>query len=81
MAPTPPAHLSPVDVVQDKVQLVSSLEREVKAHQEGVFHILQENIPLRHDMLFLEQGQLGFNGEFQLGTEIPRSNYSMKVPL
>jgi len=33
--------LSTVDVVKDKVQFVSSLEREVKAHQERVFHILQ----------------------------------------
>lgn len=37
----PAAHLSTIDVVEDKVQFVSSLEREVKAHQERVFHILQ----------------------------------------
>lgn len=41
LAYLPSAHLSTIDVVEDEVQFVSSLEREVKAHQERVLHILQ----------------------------------------
>lgn len=37
----PAAHLSTINIVEDKVQFVSGLEREVKAHQERVFYILQ----------------------------------------
>lgn len=75
----PSAHLSTVNVVEDKVQFVSSLEREVKAHQERVFHILQQNIPFWHNMLFLGKGQLRFSGKFECGTQIPRWNYWMKI--
>ena len=69
--PTASAHLSTINVVQDEVQFVGRLEGEVKAHQKRVFHVLQENIPLRHNMLFLEKGQWRFSGKFQLGTKIP----------
>lgn len=72
LAHIPATHLSTVDVVKDKVQFVSSLKREVEAHQERVFHILQQNIPFRHNMFLLEKGQLRFSGKFQLGTRIPR---------
>lgn len=46
-------HLSSVDEIQHKVQLVCSLEGVVEPNQEGMFHILQQHVPFRHDVLLL----------------------------
>lgn len=55
--------LPTVDIVQDKVQLVAGLERVVQPHQEGVCHVLEEHVPLRHDMLHLVPPDDGLLGE------------------
>lgn len=47
-------HLSSVNVVQDEIKRVCSLEGEMKAHQERMLQPLQEYIPLNHHMLLLQ---------------------------
>lgn len=46
-------HLAPVDVVEDKVELVRRLEGEVEAHQERVVQVLQQHVALGHDVVAL----------------------------
>lgn len=46
-------HLSPVDVVEDEVELAGRLEGVMKAHQERMFDVLQQHVPFRHDVLLL----------------------------
>lgn len=48
------AYLSTIDVVQDKIQFVCSLEGKVKPDQEGVFYIFQQDIALWHNVLLLK---------------------------
>ena len=55
--------LPSVDVVQNKVQLVAGLEGVVQPHQEGVRHVLQEDVPLCHDVLHLVPPYDGLLGE------------------
>ena len=45
--------LSAVDIVQHKVELGAGLEGVVEAHQEWVSHVLQQHVPLGHDVLDL----------------------------
>lgn len=47
-------HLSPVDIVQHKVELLRRLEGVAQAHEEGVAHVLQEHATLRHDVALLQ---------------------------
>lgn len=47
-------HLSTVDIVQNKVQLVCSLEGVVQPHQEGVLDVLHQHAALSHDVLLLK---------------------------
>ena len=47
-------YLSTVDIVEYKVQLVSSLEGVVQPHQEGMLDVLHQHTALSHDMLLLE---------------------------
>lgn len=48
------AYLSAVDIVENKVQLVSSLEGVVQPHQEGMLDVLHQHTALSHDVLLLE---------------------------
>lgn len=48
-------HLSPVDEVQDEVQLVCRLEGVMEPHQERVFHVLQQHVALCHDVFLLKR--------------------------
>lgn len=48
------ANLSAVNVIQDEIKLLCGLKGIMKAHQEGVFQALQQDIPLSHDVLLLE---------------------------
>lgn len=47
-------HLSAVDIVQNKVQLVCSLEGVVQPHQEGMLDVLHQHAALSHDVLLLD---------------------------
>ena len=51
------AYLASIDVVQDEVELLWGLEGVVEPHQEGVFKALQEDVPLCHDVLLLQEGE------------------------
>lgn len=51
-------HLSPVDIVENKVQLVCSLEGIVQPHQEGVLYVLHQHAALSHDVFLLNQTQI-----------------------
>ena len=42
--------LSSIHVVQDKVEFGASLEGVVETHQERVADVLQEDVPLCHDV-------------------------------
>lgn len=46
-------HLSTVDVVQHKVELVCGLEGVVQPHQERVLDVLHQHTALSHDVLLL----------------------------
>lgn len=48
------SYLSPVDIVEDKVELLWGLEGVVEAHQERMLQALQQHVPLCHDVLLLE---------------------------
>lgn len=48
-----PTHLSPVDIVQHKVELLRRLEGVAQAHEERVPHILQKHAALCHDVALL----------------------------
>lgn len=50
-------YLSTVNVVQHKVQFVSSLEGVVEPHQEGMLDVFHQHAALSHDMLLL-RGEL-----------------------
>lgn len=50
---TPSPYLSPVDIVQHKVELFGRLEGVAQAHKEGVPHVLQEHAALCHDVALL----------------------------
>ena len=43
--------LPSIHIVQDKVQFGARLEGVMEPHQEGVCHVLQQDIPLGHDVL------------------------------
>ena len=45
--------LSAVDIVQHKVEFGAGLEGVVEPHQERVSHVLQQHVPLGHDVLDL----------------------------
>lgn len=47
-------YLSTVDIVQNKVQLVCSLEGVVQPHQEGMLDVLHKHAALSHDVLLLD---------------------------
>lgn len=48
-------HLPSIDIVQDKVESVWCLEREVESHQEWMLKSFQEYTPLNHHMLLLQR--------------------------
>lgn len=52
-SPCSPAHLSSIDVVEHKVEFLGRLEGVAQAHEEGVPHVLQKHVALRHDVVLL----------------------------
>lgn len=50
-------YLSTINIVQHKVQFVSSLEGVVEPHQEGMLDVFHQHTALSHDM-FLLGGEL-----------------------
>ena len=40
-----------VDVVKDEVEFIAGLEWVMQTHEEGMTDVVQENIPLWHDVL------------------------------
>ncbi len=50
-------YLSSVDVVEDEVEFVGALEGVVEPDEERVRHVLQQHVPLRHDVLHLRANE------------------------
>lgn len=46
-------HLSPVDIVENEVELLRRLEGVTQAHKEGVLYVLQQHTALGHDVVLL----------------------------
>lgn len=75
------AYLSTVDVVQHKVQLVSSLEGVVQPHQEGMLDVLHQHTALSHDMLLLEERRWIITCRFHCISHYqPRENRQRRGP-
>lgn len=54
-------YLSPIYVVQDKVELLWGLEGVVEPNQERMFQTLQQDISLCHNVLLLMKGNREIN--------------------
>ena len=51
-------YLSPIHIVEDKVELLCGLEGEVEPNQKGMFQTLQQHISLCHNVLLLKRGDI-----------------------
>ena len=73
--------LSPIDIVQHKIQLLPSLKGVVEAHQERVSYILEQNVSFRHDVLDLISSDDGLLLQHFDGIALPSALVSTEVHL
>ena len=46
--------LAAVDVIKDEIQFIDSLKAVMQPDEERVLEVLQQNVPLSHDVLLLQ---------------------------